>query len=267
MPHYSVFTAPLFALFSTDFYRDVGRNWRGKAFLYLLLVELLVWLPATYLIGAGLKKFIHDEADNFSKQIPPIKIKDGVANVEGPQPVFIRLGDTPQDFIAIDTTGETTFENTSAQILLTRNKLYVKQEFQTRVHDLKEFGEVSIDGPTVKKFLEEFAGWGPYAMYPLLVFVGYVGVLILSILMSLVGLIINGMLSARLEYGAILAVSMVALTAWFWLSTVRDLAGMGEHMGMTTLIGLGLTVGYIAVGISANRGFTGEDIHLPQGDL
>ena len=42
MPHFSVFTAPLFALFSADFYRDVGRNWRGKAFLYLFLLEIVV---------------------------------------------------------------------------------------------------------------------------------------------------------------------------------------------------------------------------------
>lgn len=266
MPRFSIFTAPLFALISPDFYRDVGRNWRGKAFLYLLFLELLVWIPVTAVWFTGIHKFIADEADKFTQQIPPVSIRNGVVDVKAEQPVYIRAGDPPQDIAILDTTGKvTSLEGTKAQFLLTKNSLVSKKnEFQTQTIDLKEVEEFDIDGPTVRRWIDVGADWLPFLFYPFIVVISFILRIILALIYSLIGLIINSVTGAQLSYGGILAICIVSLTPPILLKTLLELTK--TELPGAWFIGFTLAIGYIALAINANRS-EAQEVSLPRGEL
>lgn len=266
MPRFSIFTAPLFALISPDFFRDVGHNWRGKAFLYLLFLELLVWIPGMVVMWTGLHKFVADEADKFTQQIPPVSIRNGVVDVKAEQPVYIRAGDPPQDIAILDTTGKvTSLEGTKAQFLLTKNSLVSKKnEFQTQTVDLKDVTEFDIDGPIVRQWIDVAAAWAPFVMYPLMVVICFIGRIFMGLFYSLIGLIINSVTGARLGYGGILAISLVSLTPPILLATLLELTKI--ELPYAGFIGFTLAIGYIALAINANRS-EAQEVSLPQGEL
>lgn len=266
MPRFSIFVAPIFALFSSDFYRDVGRNWRGKAFLYLLLLELVCWIPGIVMMTTAINKFVAEEADKLTDQIPPISINKGVAEVKAEQPHYIRLGDPPQIVAILDTTGQVkSLEGTTAHLLLTKHELIVKKnERETQHHDLKEADGVEFDGPTVRGWADKLAVWAPFVFYPLMVFLVFIGRILQALLYSLIGLVLAAMMKPKINYGGILAICLTSLTAPILLGTLLELTHV--PLPASGLIGFALAIGYVAFGLAANRDlFTDESLLSPQG--
>ena len=124
MAQYSIFAAPFLALGSLSFYRDVGRDWRGKSFFYLLLLELACWLPLMLLFASAAREWLAGDGKKLTDQLPPISIQKGVVTTAVPQPHYIRFDG--EVVAIIDTTGEVkSLEGTTAKALLKKSELIV----------------------------------------------------------------------------------------------------------------------------------------------
>jgi len=89
MKRYSIFHAPLLAFGSKSFYRDVGRQWKGVAFGYLILLLVVCWIAPVASIHFGFSNWIDTEAPKIIEQIPAITFNNGKASIDEPQPYRI----------------------------------------------------------------------------------------------------------------------------------------------------------------------------------
>ncbi len=61
MRRYGIIHAPVLAFYSRAFYRDVGTQWGGLSFLYLMLLLAACWLPFLVTTNATIRGD-HDRA-------------------------------------------------------------------------------------------------------------------------------------------------------------------------------------------------------------
>jgi len=259
MSQYSIFTAPVLALVSRDFYRDVGRNWRVKSFVYLFLLEIVAWIAGIVVMSSMIADFVAKEAGAITDQIPPIAVKNGIVTADVEQPHFIRAGNPPEVVAILDTTGEvTSLEGTTAHVLLMEKELIVKQkDSETRHYKLDKVDELAFDGKMIQTWLDDFGRWLPWVLYPVVVVFGFIGRVILGLIYSVIGLIIARLTSARITYGGILSIGLAAQTAPILLGVALGL--LQFTLPFAGFVGFALAVGYMAFGIGANDGERRDD--------
>src|SRR3972149_8052310 len=147
MKRFSIIHIPLLSFFSKELYRDVGLNWKGFGFAYLLLLLAICSVPQTFKIKAWLSRYIDMELPPLIEQVPRITITNGQVNVDEPQPYYIREPDSNDILAIIDTTGKTqSLVDTDAFVLLTKTKLIHRQsDVEYRIHDLSNVREFVLD--------------------------------------------------------------------------------------------------------------------------
>jgi len=112
---------PLFmSFYSKDFYRDVAKNWKNYAFLYLLFLLALCSVMKTVKIHYDFSAFVTRHAPAYISQFPVITFSNGKASIEADEPYFIKDPKSGEDIIIIDTKGQiNSLNDTSAVLLLT----------------------------------------------------------------------------------------------------------------------------------------------------
>ena len=142
---YSILHIPALSFFSKDLYRDVGLNWRGTCFGYLLLLLAACWIPIMIIIHSDTREWIRNEASKVVSQFPVIIIKDGIASVNEPQPYYIMTPDGNEVFIIIDTTGTvTSLADSNAYALITKTE-FIKFFWALRVHSHSPVRELFVN--------------------------------------------------------------------------------------------------------------------------
>src|SRR5687768_15029809 len=138
MKRYHILAPLVLSFYSKGLYQDVGRNWRGKAFLYLLLLIAICWIPGLIQMQADLAKWVDGEGSALVQQMPRITITNGEASTDVETPYFIKDPKTGKPVIIIDLTGQfTSLKGSEAMVLLTQKQFMVrKNERETRVYDL-----------------------------------------------------------------------------------------------------------------------------------
>ena len=84
---------------NVDTHSDAAGLRRGKAFLYLLLLEMVCWIPGIVMMTTAINKYVAEEGDKLTDQIPPIAIHKGVAEVKADQPHVHRPVERPGDHL------------------------------------------------------------------------------------------------------------------------------------------------------------------------
>ena len=156
MKRYSIFQAPVMAFGSPSFYRDVGRQWKGVAYGYLLLLLTVTWIAPMITMHIGLSEFLDNEAPKIVKQIPKLTISGGRASIEEPQPYRITEPESEQTIAVIDTTGQiTSLDQTDAKVLITATDAIIeKNQFETQTFSFAEIDEFVLEQDMINGWLD-----------------------------------------------------------------------------------------------------------------
>jgi len=252
MKKFSIFHVPLLAFYSKELYKDVGSNWRGVAFGYLLL--LLVVCTALRMVGLhrGLSKFVATEAPPFVDQVPTITISDGEVSIDRPEPHYIKVPDSNDVIAVIDTTGTIqSLDDTDAKVLLTKTQVTWRQsEMETRSFDLAEVKHFVLDKDKIMGWLNIFKKYFTLVLFPVLLLLSYVFRIIQALIYGAIGLLFATWSNAKLQYAASVRLAVVAVTPCIIARTILGLASV--HLPWAWFWFFLAAMGYLFFAVKAN---------------
>jgi hypothetical protein len=240
-------------LFSKPLYRDVARNWRGIAALYLLLLIAITGAITAARVHYEVKKFARDEFPKVVQDVPPVSIRDGVVSSPVKQPHEIIDHDSGKVIAILDTTGTvTSLDDTPAMILLTKNQLHHRQNNKIEIEDLSKVKSMDLDQAKLQRWMDIGASWsGPVTFLFFLIFV-FIYRLIQALIYALIGMAFAAMFGARLSYQQLIRLAIIAVTPVILLSTALGAAGV--NIPFFGLICFVIAMVYLAIAVQANAG-------------
>lgn len=181
--------------------------------------------------------------------IPDFKLADGKLAVYGKQPITI--GDSSQKII-IDTTGKTddsALNNTTKSVLVTADRIIVKQEMQTQTFELSEFKDTVLTKQSLLDLIPKFmfAGLAFAVIFGYLF--GWLSLIITAVALALIGMAINAVKKGKLEFGALWNAAVYALTLPWVIETVKNM--IYPELPLFGLVKWGLAIYLIYRGIEA----------------
>ena len=267
MKKYSIIHIPVLSFFSKDFYREVGLNWKGLCFGYLLLILAVCWIPAMVRIHIGFAGFVNKNAPTVVEQVPEITITDGQVSIDEPEPYYIKIPDTENNLVVIDTTGSIESpQDANAFCLLTKTSLItIQSDYETRTYDLSQVKSFNVSSDGVMKFLNIMKKLLVIILYPITLLSSYVYRIIQALIFAAIGMLFASMCRISLSYGALLRLAVVAMTPCIIFKTVAGSAGMN----LPCIVGLlyfVITLAYLYYGVYAcsQTPITEEEIRNPQ---
>lgn len=227
MKKYSIIHIPVLSFFSKDFYREVGLQWKGICFGYLLLLLAICWIPMMVRIHLGFAGFVKNDAPSVVDQVPEITITDGQVSIDKPQPYYITVPDSNDIIAVIDTTGFIESPaDANAFFLLTNNSIITRQsDFETRTFDLSQVKSFTVSGDGIMDFLYIIKKFLFIILYPIALLSSYAYRIIQALIYAAVGLLFASMCKVSLSYGALLRLAVVAMTPCMIIKTVFALSG------------------------------------------
>jgi hypothetical protein len=253
MKQYSMIQAPVLAFFSKELYRDVGRNWRARSFIYLLLLVAACWIPEALEMRARMTRFAGGQGAAVVQQIPPITITDGIVSIDAEQPHAITEPDSEEVFAILDTTGEvTSLDDTPARVLLTRNQLFGRKSTgELRIYNLSDVKEFRLDRDLAQRWLDLATSWIIVLVAPVLILGSYVLKIAQALLYAIVGILIAKNVDADLGYGALVSLAMVALTPAIVAKTLMSLVDIQTGGLLMIMVFVAGSIFYLGYGIHA----------------
>jgi hypothetical protein len=263
MREYSILHPLVLSFFSPRLYRDVGRNWKGMGFLYLLAVLTLCWTVSLWGLHRKMSAGLSAWAPKLVEQVPAIMIKDGRLSIDAPEPYVIASPDDGTPLVVIDTTGRTaSLEKSRARVLVTGGQVIVrKSEGETRTYDLSQVKELRIDKERVAAWVEAIRNWMAIVIFPFALAGSYVFRILQALVYGAIGLLFDRMFGTRLDYPALVRLAAVAVTPALILRTVSGLAGVS--VPFAGLLGFAVAMAYLAFAVKANADQRSEDATRP----
>jgi hypothetical protein len=239
------------SFFSGPLYQDVGRNWRGLAFSYLLLLLALAWIPSMVKMQIGVAHFVDEEAPALIRQIPSIQVRKGEVSTDVQTPYFIKDPKSGKPVAIIDLTGQyTTLDKSEARVLITKTRLSVKsRQGKTDVYDFSYTGDFSLNRDEVASWAKIFKNWFVVGAYPLALLVSFAYRIVQALIYAAMGLVFAKILRVALGYSASVRLAVVAVTPVLWLDDALELLGM--HVAYWRLICFAIAMGYLFYGVRA----------------
>ena len=253
MKRYSLLQPLYRSFFSRDLYRDVRANWKGTGFLYLLLLLAITWLPVMIKVHADVSAAVRLEAPKYIEQVPEITVVKGQVSVDQPVPYTLSDPETSAPLVVIDTSGTiTSFEQTTAPVLLTENKLMYRKPraAETRIYDLTAIEELTIDRDGVAGWVEMFRKYFAFVAYPFALAGTFAYRVLQMLLYAAIGLLFVKMLKAELDYLTLLRLASVAITPVIILNTLRTLTGY--HVPALGALSFAVAMGYLFFAVKVN---------------
>ena len=252
MRKFGLFHPLVLSFYSQPLYQDAAKNWRGAAFLYLLLVLGLSLLPTMVTMQRGMSKFVAEDAPGVLQQIPRVSIIDGEVSTDVETPYDIIDPETGKTMIIIDPDGGLdSLEGSDAKVLITRNQLIAKQRpRETRVYDLSGIKNFTIDRARVAGWLEAARVWLVPLLFPFILLALYCFRLFQAFVYGLIGLIFAKLLHVRLGLMASVALAIIAITPLLVLDTIFGVAKFQPPVWW--LFGFIIAMCYLFFGVRAN---------------
>lgn len=253
MRQFSIFHPLVYSFFSRSLYKDVGKNWQGVAAGYLLLLLILVWIPALFFFKFHLDAQTAGASTDFLKQIPDIRIQQGVVSVDKPMPYRITNPKDGKTIVVIDTTGQvTSLEQADAHMLLTKDKLIVKKSAnEARVFNLSNVKDVKIDALRVKQFIARMTQWIIYIFFPVLVIVTFIYRILQALLYGAFGMVAAKVLKVNIIFQQSMRLAVIAMTPAIIISTILFM--LGYSFAYEYAMYFVMSMSYLIFGIQANK--------------
>ncbi len=252
MKRYSILHPLVLSFFSQSLYQDVGRNWKGVGFVYLLLLLALSWVPDIVKMQLGLTNFLRSDAAGLVRQLPRITISKGEVSTEVDTPYFINDPKTGKPAAIIDLTGKiTSLEGSEALVLLTKKQLIMKKSTaETRVYDLSAVKQFSFDRAWIEGWLQIAGNWFVPALFPFAVLFSYVYRILQALIYGLIGLLFTKFVKASLDYSATVRLAVMAITPVVLLTALLDF--LETQIPFWSLICFFIAMGYLFYAVKAN---------------
>jgi hypothetical protein len=225
MRRYSIFHVPALSFFSKKLYIDVGQNWKGANFLYLLLLLAICLIPTMINLHRGISNFVNNEAPAIVNQVPEITITDGQVSIKETQPYYIKDPDSNEPLAIIDTTGQIeSLEDTDAFCLLTGNKVITKKsEFENRTYDLSNVKAFVVDSERITGWLQIGRKFLAVVIYPFVLLGYYMYRIVQALIYAAIGLLFASFCKTTLSYTALIRLAVVAVTPCIIVGTILGL--------------------------------------------
>lgn len=252
MKKFSIIHIPVLSFFSKDLYRDVGLNWKGLCFAYLLLLLAICWIPGIVKFHMGFSAFIINDAPPIVDQVPEITITDGQVSIDESEPYYIKIPDSNDILAVIDTTGSIESpQDVNAFCLLTKTGIIMKQsDFETRTYDLSKVKSFTLSSDSIMKFLHITKKFLFIILYPVVLISSYVYRIIQALIYAAIGLLFASLCKVSLSYSTLLRLAIVAMTPCMIIKTVFGLAAV--HLPCVVgLVYLLVTLAYLYFGVYA----------------
>ena len=251
MKRYSIFHPLILSFFSKSLYRDVGKNWRGTGLLYLFLVLALLWIPTVIKGHLGFARWVDNDAQGITQQIPAITITNGHASTDVPLPYFIKNPKTGETLALIDTRDNSEAGNSSVPVVLTETKLVTnKSATETRIYNLSSVGNFSVDQTRVESWLGMARQWLFPALYPLGILFSFIVRAIQVLIYALIGLLFVRMLNANLDYQTLMRLAAISITPVLVLNLLFEFVPI--HIPGWLLLGIMIELAYLFFAVKVN---------------
>ncbi len=234
---------------SLSFYRAAVKRSVGLAILFFFTFTILASILATISIGIGMAGVVSDIRKAYqSGDIPSITIRQGVAQVDGPQPVIL-VNERTSDgalLVAIDTTGQITgIDRTryTQGFLLTRTELHVLSQGQE--YQRIPLGDVNTafgQDPIVINEQTVSAAWVTLsAVGAVLVFIGLVlwNSVVRLMIIAVLALILWGagtLFRPKIGFGPFIITGLYAIIPAIYISHVLSRSGVNFPGIQTALL-------------------------------
>ncbi len=246
MRQFNIFQGIYMVFFSRDFYRDVAKHWRGMAVLFLIILASLSSAATILTIDKYVSKFFSTVAPEIIDQVPLLKIKNGRVITPEKKVYRVSYKAGEESFLAIiDTTGKIrSIEESGADILITNSHLvFKKSDNEIRTYSLANAEDMTVTRNDLKGIMDIFDSWYLAIVAPLVILSIVIYKLILMLLYSLIGLVASTGMNRGLDYGAILALTAVAMVPVLVGDIVLELVDYSS--GIPWFLGMLITGGYI----------------------
>lgn len=249
---YSLFHPLLLSFYSPSLYRDVAENWKGVGLLYLLLLLALAWIWPIVHLQRSTAALLEALGPAVLAQVPTVSIHQGEVSIQEPQPYVIAVPGSDTPLAVIDTTGQTTPQNSQAMLILTKNQAIVRKNLhETRIYDLSEIRDLTVDRSSVAALLDACKRWMGVVAYPLALLGSYLYRIVQVLIYAGIGLLFVRLLDAALEYPELLRLSCVAITPAVVADTLRAVAGYPSSP-LWWLACFLISMGYLLFAVKAN---------------
>lgn len=236
------------SFYSKPFYRDVAQNWQGRGFLYVLFLVTLLTLVSIFSAFAARTAFIA-AVQPMVAQLPTITIEKGQASIDKPEPFYVKDKEG-KDILIIDTTGKvTSFENTTAEALLTKTQLVIKRSSGApEAFDLSKVKNGVYD----QQAIHEIMKYASFALMIVILVMLFLWRWLKGILAVLVLAGVGKLLThTTLSYQTLCRIAAAALTPAIVLALVLELFHVSIPYVVVAYIAL--TIFYFFYGIEANK--------------
>jgi hypothetical protein len=252
------------SFYSKSLYQDVGKNWKGISFVYLLLLLALCWIPGMVQLHSDFSDYVTNTAPYIVEQFPPVTISNGEVSIDKREPYFIKDPEYGAVMI-IDTTGQfTSLNNTEARALLMKTKFIIRESaLETRIFDLSQVNDLFIDQSLINSWLEVLRNWLAIVIYPFAVLFSFVYRVIQALIYAAIGVLMAKMLRATLSFQSLMSLAIVAITPAVLLGTILNYMYMGGQFWnvLSFIISMGLL--FYAVKANAEGEIAGPSGSVP----
>lgn len=221
-PKLGFFHKIYYSMAGFNYYRYFIRQRTGKAVVYLLLLTLIIGIVSLIPVVYNYNNVINEMINGFDKSVPGFTFENGKLDVQGKMPIII---DNAGSTMIIDTSGQTdesVLDKYDRAILITSDKMIQKNFANKQVTDFSILQGFRLDKNSVKRFLPLLKWFATLILIFGSIF--FIGIKFLSALVvSIIGLIINGSKKSHLRFADIFKLSAYSLTLPLLLGTLLDL--------------------------------------------
>jgi len=248
---YGAISALALSFFSAEFYRDVARRWRGIGFWYLFWLMFLTAIPVAVKSHIEFSRFARQEGRAMVSTFPSLTLNKGIASSD-PDPCLWTEPGSGAVLLYVDTTGHFDVpKGQNAPARLSDKTLYLrKSATETTVYDLSKMPNLSVDKVALGRWLDSAARWIGPAIFGILIVFPLIWHLIQTLIYGLLGLAFCEMFHAKLDYGALVRLAVVALTPAMLVDAV--LGATGVNVPFSGWLFLAMELGFLAFAVYAN---------------
>jgi len=259
---YFLFKAIPLSFFSKDLYRDVGRNWPGMGFGYLFIVATMATLPLLvkmFVMSFGLTLDSPFDANYIINQIPEIRVTKGEVSLTAPQPYYIRMKETGEPIVVIDTTKPVTewskeFSGKSVVIIGKTDALIVNaQKNEKRLIDVPPDMTRTFDREDARSIAEtclQYAWVVPLFLALFMIPIMFISRFIQMLIYGGFGWLMAKLLKSDMGYEDCVRLACIAITPVLALDVADSLL---FHFHLSVLWYFLLAMGYLGFGIRATK--------------
>lgn len=246
---------PLYLTFySAPFYREVGRELSGGWFGYLFFVVTLCAVPGMVGGYGVLSAFFGKELPAVIRQIPTVVVSGGQASIDPPGPHVVYSPTDNSPLLLLDTSGQvTSLDNTKASMLLTRDKMLLRQESrEPRVFPMSALDNTVIDEALLDGWRTTMWNWMTVIYFPVAALMSFLFRMLQVLLFAVVALLYARRIHAPVDYPGALRLTVFASTPAIVVSAFRDALRLTSNLG--TVFDFLLILAYIHFAVRANAG-------------